>query len=261
MSQGRDDPSESSESAPAPLADPPETAMAVQIDPAPLAEPPATATAIPTDAAPLPVEAIVPDVAAGAAPEAILDYASPRPRKRIRLPCKSRLELHADGKGVRIVETLAGRSGAIAAMVFAVVVLLEWALVCYGIYKPGRRLSDQLSDLLWAAVPWLGYLALLLAVVHQTWRKTILQVDRQRVLLQFVSPLRQVCYRWPAEQVLQIQPAITFMAQNAWPVGELRLHLASGGRVHLFTDHRLSDVERLADSTRAALAGASGEGA
>ena len=206
---------------------------------------------------PLPVEPLfVEPTDPTPTPQDILDYASPRKRTKTRLPTNSHIVCNRQGAGIRITETLAGRSDAIGAMVFALFILIEWAYLAVSQeMRFNQNISDWLPGLLVMGIPWLAYLALLLAVIQQTWRKTILHVDPQKLILQFKGPLHRTTHRWPAIQLLAVQPAVTFTAENAWPLGELCLHLSTGGRVHLFTDHRLSDVERLATTVCAALTG------
>jgi len=75
------------------------------------------------------------------------------------------------------------------------------------------------------------------------------------VMLQFNSPLRRKSYRWEAGEVVLVQAMITYTAPNAWPLGEVRLHLSDRQRVHLFTDHRLSDIDRLVAAIQMAFLG------
>src|SRR3954468_13625770 len=66
-------------------------------------------------------------------PSPILDYASPRPRRKLRLPAKSVLDVRVDpdGLGITIVERLAGIPEAVAGILFAVFVLLVVGLTSF----------------------------------------------------------------------------------------------------------------------------------
>ena len=53
----------------------------------------------------------------------ILDYAGPKSHGKMRLPARSLLSIESGEQSYKVVETLAGKQGAIAGMVFALLVL------------------------------------------------------------------------------------------------------------------------------------------
>src|SRR5205814_6320272 len=71
----------------------------------------------------------------------ILDYASPRKQTRLRLESRSSLDVQTHAGGAIITESLRGKAGAVAAMIFAVFILLLLAgMIAEEIWsiRPGR---------------------------------------------------------------------------------------------------------------------------
>src|SRR3954454_13649736 len=66
-------------------------------------------------------------------PSAILDYASPRPQGRVRLPSRSRLDVVRDRHEVTITETLSGKDSALFGVAVAVVTLAVLPAVMYAL--------------------------------------------------------------------------------------------------------------------------------
>src|SRR3954466_11257351 len=140
-------------------------------------------------------------------PSPILDYASPRPRRKLRLPAKSVLDVRVDpdGLGITIVERLAGVPQAVVGIVFAVFVLLVVGFTAFlslrtqwvkhhGIDPPGVIL----------AVLWVVELTLLFLVIDRTWRRTILTARDRRLILRFIGPFNTREHRWPFEEVADL---------------------------------------------------------
>ena len=126
-----------------------------------------------------------------AQPQLILDYASPAPRGRMRLPVRSEIRITADGDSTTIRETLQGRA-AIAAIVFAVFVLI----VLLG------AIASQLTDWhkQWQTLPilpaflaalWLTEATLGVFVLDQTYRKTVIRVCDSELTLTLAPCSRQ----------------------------------------------------------------------
>src|ERR1700733_68631 len=100
----------------------------------------------------------------------ILDYASPRKRVRLRLPAKSRIRCQISTGRLTIIESLDGQGGAIGAIVFAVFMLIYMGLLIAFV----RGAAPM-------AILWILEAVVLVMVVHQTWRKTLLTVTAEEV--------------------------------------------------------------------------------
>src|SRR5438067_2322708 len=178
-------------------------------------------------------------------PSPILDYASPRPRRKLRLPARSVLDVRVDpdGMGMMIVEKLAGIPQALVGIVFAVFVLLVVGMTSFlslrtqwvkhhGIDPPGVIL----------AVLWVVELILLFIVIERTWLRTILTARDRRVILKFISPFNTREHRWPFEEVADLDVVATQEAIGMYALAELRFRATDDVPVHLFTDHRADEV-------------------
>lgn len=178
-------------------------------------------------------------------PSPILDYASPRPRRRLRLPAKSVLDVRVDpdGLGVTIVEKLAGVPEAVAGMIFAVFVLVvagATASINLRIAWVKHHLIDPFGVML--AVFWALELTLLILVIDRTWRRTILEARDGRLTLRFSGLFGTREHRWPFDHVGEIAVAPTQEAIGAYALAELRFRATDDVTVHLYTDHRADEV-------------------
>jgi hypothetical protein len=195
------------------------------------------------------------------APVLILDYAGARPRRKLRLAARSYVDLIAgegdDGRQVRLVETLRGKSQAVAAICFAVFTLLVFGLVIEeGVRYMIRRHADAftIGFNVFCLGLWIAELATLFAVINETWRRTILIANPQHVILQFRGVFRRTEHRWSSGEIADASAVATQDEPDALPLGELRLTVTDRAAVHLFTDHRLTDVQRFAAAVRGAIA-------
>src|SRR3954453_4831006 len=96
-----------------------------------------------------------------APPQPILDYASPRPHGKVRLPARSVLEVRSDADSVEVVERLAGKFGAIAAVLFSgmtltVVVVSIWSEIARALWS-----GDPAPALFGLSFPVAGYVVML----------------------------------------------------------------------------------------------------
>ena len=187
-------------------------------------------------------------------PQAVLDYASPRPRGKLRLPARSQLHVVRDDAGVAVLETLSGQGRAIFAITFAALTLVAMVWVIsdqFGLLS-GRLRPGAAAAAVFGGVLWVGGLMSMLKVIDSTWRRTVLRVDAAGVSLEFSSPLARRAYRWEAAQVEEVRVERTSEAAYP-PLAELQLHAAGMPIVHLFTDHLEEELTLIAQSARAAL--------
>jgi hypothetical protein len=197
----------------------------------------------------------MPDALPTAGP--ILDYASPRQRGKLRLPSQSVLDVRRDEAGVTITETLSGRAGAVGAIVFALItlLLLGGTATTY-ISGAGRSASPETILLFVIATVWFSELAVLLVVINNTWRRTVLVAGAGGLSLEFRSLFSKRRYAWPAERMEDVRVArmANTSALVTWggpsPLGELQLLPVGERAVSLFTDHREGELHSIAQMMR-----------
>ena len=190
-------------------------------------------------------------------PPAILDYASPRAPAGAgaRLPARSELHVTVGGEGIRVIETLTGKAGAVAALAFAAC-MLAMLLV------PIRDRRSAVGARVLAAALWVVEAALMPAVVNSTWRRTELSADRAWLRLAFHAPLwGRRRYEWPAERVVSVEVNATWSRPVAAPdessprVGSMLLLLTirDARPVALFAGHDPRQLDAIAGAINAAL--------
>src|SRR5213078_3823867 len=114
---------------------------------------------------------------AGDEPRAVLDYASPRKWSKARLPAQSLLMIKdlPDG-GAQVVETLVGKPAAVAAIAFAAFPLVINVMMFgqeFVVFWQKHR-NYVISNLIVLGMAIVATVAAMIALVVQTWRKTIL---------------------------------------------------------------------------------------
>ena len=173
--------------------------------------------------------------------ENILDYASPRKRVSLRLPARSTLFCRIDRDEIVLTETLAAREGVVPVLIFAVMMQLVTVLMSIN----GVRTRVALGYLIPLGLV-LVQIPLMLAIIHQTWRKTCLTVRCNQLLLSFTSPLQRKHYQWTGDEIADIIFVETANAQTEMPLAELLITRGGGaGDIRLFTDHRADEIKRL----------------
>jgi len=189
----------------------------------------------------------------------VLDYASPRTRGRIRLPSQSHLELRPDRDGVVVHEWLAAKGSAVAAIILCGGALVLMAVVYTseeGVHWKRNFTSDPLPAAV-AALLVLGVIVggfiVLLMVVNNTWRRTMLEARRDGILLTFWSPFATRRLEWNADEIEDIRLEATTGPRDRNHLAELEIHLAAKPLVKLFTDHTVADLTRIAAALRNAL--------
>ncbi len=183
---------------------------------------------------------------------AILDYASPRKRGKLRLPAVSRLAVTVDDGRVTIEESLAGEAEAVTALVFAFVVLLVVGSSVVGAvydFKHHRVRPDPFLAIVLSAA-WVAEFATMVAVIHQTWRRTVVTVEYDDLRLAFLSPLRRRWYRWTRNDIADVVIAHTADTGGGIALAEVLITRVAGGDVRLFTDHTATRLEGVARAMR-----------
>jgi hypothetical protein len=180
-------------------------------------------------------------------PQRILDYASPRPRGRVRLPAESHIEIQSDRDSTTITESLKGRATAIAAIIFAVFVLIVLlgvisAQTWYWYDHPGAGLFVPV----FLSALWLAEAVLGVFVLDQTYRRTVLRVRDGELTVIFsglFSPTRS--HHWPLEDIGELRVELTQFGPEMAPLAELQIRPSTDVSVHLFTDHREMEVQHI----------------
>ncbi len=188
----------------------------------------------------------------------ILDYASPRPRGKVRLPAESKLDIRGDKESLQIIETLKGRSRALAAITFGVFVLIVIGLACgYSARMAYLRPSRYgLESPIILGTLWLAEAVLAVIVLNQTYRSTIVRVQDSELILQFKGLFSGTrTYRWPVSEIGEIRVEPTQLGAGMAALAELQIRPTYEVSVHLFTDHRMSEVQMLAVSIQSAVRG------
>jgi hypothetical protein len=193
--------------------------------------------------------------AAGGAP--ILDYAGPVSRSSLRLTARSELHVLAEPRRLVVNERLAGRAGAVLALIFAAFVMLPLTAVEMDMWPKWKKYMEQMAIVsgFMAAEVVIGAM-----VVNQTWRRTVLDVTPTDLSLMFASPFASTQrFRWAAEQVARIEVIDTAplvptggggVRRAGPPMPELELTMWSGPPVRLFTGHAYPELIRLAELIR-----------
>jgi hypothetical protein len=163
-----------------------------------------------------------------------------------------------DGE-VRIVERLSGRSGAITAIVFGIVIACLAALTTVRQVqwvRHHRHHADDYIGVAFVAAFALAEALLVVLVIHQTWRRTTLTADPHRVTLEFLGPFMPTWRReWATGEMGDIVPVTTKPNTGAQPrLCELQLR-PPGMVISLFTDHLASELEPLAGDLNRAIGG------
>jgi hypothetical protein len=181
----------------------------------------------------------------------IIDYASPRPRSKLRLPSLSRIVCQVEEDRLIVVEKLEARGVAIGGICFALFML--GYLGVFVIYT-----SDKMTRPL-VGLFWLIEAVLMVLVIHETWRKTVLNVTATDMRLAFTSPVYRKEYRWEVGAVVTVVGTVTANAGTADPLAELRIQIVDGQDVRLFTDHYVVQIDDLTKAVRRVLWGETGD--
>ena len=177
----------------------------------------------------------------------ILDYSSPRPRSKLRLPSLSRIVCQIEADQLVVQEWLQARGSAFAGICFALFILAYLGTIA--VYSRDRPVAAVLMFF------WLTEALVMLLVIHQTWRRTLLTVTAAELRLEFTSPFYRKEYRWEAGNVADVVGVVTANAQTFEQLAELRIQISSGLDVRLFTDPPAGQIDDLVTAVNRVRAG------
>jgi hypothetical protein len=175
-------------------------------------------------------------------PGPILDYASPRANTINRLPALSILAIRRTDEGAEIVETLTGKSEAIGAIIFAVFVILWINLQAFFIW---RQYTGQAITLNVFATVMAG---LIMLVINNTWRKTILISRPGALSLTFKSLFQTRHFAWSDEQIQRVAVFALADRRTGRLIHELRLTTWTDAGARLFTGHSSIELKVVAEA-------------
>src|SRR5688500_18428981 len=117
-----------------------------------------------------------------------------------------------------------------------------------GLTAGGLRHRHTAADFIVLAILAAAVLAeVLLAalIIRNTWRRTTLRADAEGLTLEFAAPfMRRWRRQWPSDDVQEIALSVTQLHAHAEGLAELQIR-ATGTIVHLFTDHRVTELEHI----------------
>jgi hypothetical protein len=167
----------------------------------------------------------------------ILDYASARPMLPLRLADESIITLHQREWGTEIVETLVGKVKAVAAIVFAMSTNFFLITAAVSAYQTSGRAEDAGKFLLVSLGMLTSASLVSVLVVHQTWRRTILEIRPDGLKLIFESPFTKKEYSWPITQVIRALVISAITAKSRVFMPELEIQTLTHPMVKLFAGH------------------------
>lgn len=176
----------------------------------------------------------------------ILDYSSPRPQGRVRLPSRSRIEMRTERDGVVISEWLQAKGSVIAVMAIAVFSLVLLGVTASGAFTRRMHMEDRIILGTVPVAVGIVEVIVLLMVINNTWRRTTLEARRDSLLLTFTAPFGMERYEWGASQVEEFRVEATTTLEHRNSLGELEIHLAGLPLVKLFTDHPAAELQSMA---------------
>jgi hypothetical protein len=182
------------------------------------------------------------------APEFILDYASPRPRGKLRLPARSLIRWELDpGGGTTITETLAGKSNAIGALIFGgfTTLLISIAAIAQAMLIP--KFSQAWPWFIVCASVAICEMLVMVLVIDQTWAKTILRATREQLSFVTRSPLRRNSLSWHPDEVMFVRIESTQNQPDAAPLGQVQILTNRPPSLTLFVDHLHRDLVNIPD--------------
>jgi hypothetical protein len=175
-------------------------------------------------------------------PEQILDYASPMARTPLRMAVRSIIRMYSRADGVEVFETLTGQVQALTAIVFTscTITLLGFALL--GMERPQGFLDYFNPVLACYFVGLCGTAVLIVAVIHQNWRKTSLRMSAEDLTLSMETPFKSFVRKWPSTDVRFVHVMQSLNARTQRLVHDLQIEMSSGQRLQLFSGHEMPEL-------------------
>jgi hypothetical protein len=186
-------------------------------------------------------------------PGPMLDYASPRPQGKLRLPAKSQLEMRLDGDQVIVREWLQAKTGAMIAVAFSLIPMVSLPLSVLGVLSYRDPIESRIAVVTFVAFFWISEIVVLLLVINSTWRQTVLRARKDGLLLTFSVPFGQRRHEWNAGEIENIQMNSTTTVIHKNHLGEIQIHIAGQPLVSLFTDHAATELEPVVAALRQAV--------
>lgn len=184
-------------------------------------------------------------------PQIILDYASPRKRSQFRLASASLLESKWMGRTLVIREWLAGQGGAVVAIGMTFLVVANLAQMAFFNINFRNELVEAI--ICWSVVA--AWLALLPAVIQQTWRETLLRIGDGSMHLTMGGPFARQRYVRLFDQIQSIRVIPTQNHEGAPVLAEIEILADNAPPIRLFTDHTLPRLQQLAAEIEQAVQG------
>jgi hypothetical protein len=175
---------------------------------------------------------------------AIIDYASPVSRAKLRLPARS--EIHWANEPGRLVVTqvLSGREGAIGALLLAAFTFVLMSFSIMNMIGKWHRYIGEIGimGMFMAAEVIVGAL-----VIHNTWRKTILTVTPDELIVELAAPFSgRERHAFRGEQVAGVVVVDREPLPGEAVVPELEIQFWSIPPIHLFAGHPHPMLMRIA---------------
>jgi hypothetical protein len=178
----------------------------------------------------------------------ILDYASPGLAGPLRLADRSILTFLPEPGGMHIVETLEGKTRAIAAICFSGISML---ILGFTISASTPFLSRPwfTSMALWLLLA-AGVAALILALIHSNWKATILKLRPEDLQLTFETPFKKRFYSWTWDQFRQAHVVQSLDSRTQRVIRELQVEIWTSPVLRLFIGHGLRELGAIVDELR-----------
>jgi hypothetical protein len=157
--------------------------------------------------------------------------------------------MRQDAEGITVIERLAAKGRAVFAIALAGVTLVTLPVSVLNslFYHPNHKLgiNDLLLPLLLGGL-WVVEVVLIVVVVNNTWRKTILRVGPDGIVLSFASPFGTRKHDWLPSQIADVRAAPMPGGSPGYALAELQIYPGADLTVHLFTDHEERQLTWLA---------------
>ena len=166
-------------------------------------------------------------------PNLILDYASPRKRSRFRLASRSLMDCRWVEEELVVREWLAGQSEAKRAIaVTGIMLAISVGLVVSEWHRTAVGMLIFVFAIIGLAI------ALVPAVIQQSWRETVLRIGDGEMRLTMGGPLMRRRWSWRLGQVQAVRMIATQAQADAPELAEVEILAEGTPPLRLFTDHR-----------------------